>query len=305
MLLTIISPKLQCPKKWLPLQVANSPVNEKKSSKMPLVALLVIVIVLSAGFGYYYLQTSTQISNLNGQNITLSGKLSAANTNLNSDQNQISMLNSNISTLQTNISVNKQDIASLQTSVQSDNNTIGSLNVKALALDENISELKGNLQSEQSQVSSLNTQIGLLQSNQTSDLQQISQIQGQIASDNSSISGLQTQVNSLTGITSMSESTVEFSGKQVTIPQSGYVSVVNFTSSYPGYIVVNAPSASKAAVAETVDQITSSTYSITDTLFTFSYSSTTVILPVGPGQISVIFVDQIGSTTGMTITYYY
>ncbi|HXQ93437.1 MAG TPA: hypothetical protein VN739_10570 [Nitrososphaerales archaeon] len=287
------------------MQVANSPVNEKKGGKLPLVALVVVVIILSAGFGYYYLQASTQISNLNSQNSILTGKLSTANSNLAADQNQISLLNGNISSLQSTISVNNQNIASLRASVQSDNTSIGSLNTKVLALNENISELKGNLDAEKSQVSNLNTQISQLQSNETSDIQQISQLQGQVNTDKTNLNTLQGQVTSLNGITSMSEKTFELTSKQVSIPQNGFLSVLNFTASYPGYILISSTSTGNSTFAESADQVTSTEFSVTTTLFIFSYSTTSVILPVGPGQIYVYYGDHPGSTTNLTITYYY
>lgn len=273
-------------------------IAEKKPSKLPIVALVVVIVILCAGFGYYYTQASSQIANLNT-------KLSVANDNLTSDQHEISVLNSNISTLQSTVSNDVQNIVSLKGTVQSDNSTIASLNAEAIALNENISGLNGNLEAEKSQVTSLNAQISQLQANETSEAQQITALNIQVSNDNYTLSNMQSQVSSLKGITTMSESTVELSDEHVTVPNSQYLSVLNFTASYPGYIVITSTAAGNQSFSEVLDQISLTQYSLTSGFYFLSYSSTSIIIPVGPGQINVYYGDTAGTQTALTITYYY
>ena len=121
--------------------VSDSPKYEKKASIVPIVALLVVVVVLGGAFGYYYMQTASQISSLKNQN---------------------SSLNSQITSIQNEISSDRSQISSLESKIAADNASITTLQAQNSADQSKISSLEANVTAYQSELSSLNNQLSNL-----------------------------------------------------------------------------------------------------------------------------------------------
>jgi hypothetical protein len=277
---------------------------QTKPSKLPVIALTVVVILLAAGFGYYYMQTSSQISNLNNQDTALKGELTTANNNYSTVQSQlvtdgdkISALNSNVTALEAKISTDEDQISTdrsqvniLQSKVASDNTSISSLSTQNTANVALISMLKSNVTSSQSAISSLNLQISGL---------------------NGQVSMLQTKVQNYTSLLSLSVSTSEMSSVMVS-PAADKVTNIGtgFTVSAPGFVLITIAGAYTSSdvilgLNNTLTTVAHSPYAWETSAYYVGNSPYTLLIAVLPGTITpYILTNETGITPSISVTYY-
>ena len=137
----------------------------------------VVLIVLGAVFGYYYLQSSSTISSLNqtvnsraievSQKNTLISNLNATivsnNAKIANDTAKIANLTSTITSLQSQVQADEARINSLLAKNAQENQTIASLNSQIASLNSQIASYQSQVSSLQAQVSQLQAQVGLYQ----------------------------------------------------------------------------------------------------------------------------------------------
>ena len=134
-----------------------------------LVALVIVSVMVSLGFGFYYLQQSSQVSQLQ--------------TKLATDESQISVLSSQATSLQNQINSQASTLQSLSGSQQSRTSSL--------------SQLSSSLQSMQSSLQSLQSQVQTALSSGQANSNQIQQLQLAIQAVNASIATVQTQLSNL------------------------------------------------------------------------------------------------------------
>jgi peptidoglycan hydrolase CwlO-like protein len=275
----------------------DSQVKEKKGSMVPLLAAVVVIVVLGAGFGYYYLQASSQISSLNTQNAGLSSQLSTALDNIGKDNNQIAALTSNVTSLQNQVSNDKSQISSLQGTISSDNASLATLSSQNATNSALIATLRANMTSLQNSVGSLNSQVGSLNS--------------QISSLNSQISTLQGQVNSYSGLLALSSQQVEVSSTTVS-PQLGQLNKIGstFNVQYAGYVIITisgtfTPADVVLAVGNNFSSSIQTHYGYNINVFQPGSTSDSLIFQVVPGQATAyIATNETGISPTVSVVYY-
>ena len=134
-----------------------------------LAALVIVSVVVSLGFGLYYLSQSSQVNQLQ--------------TRLQTDESQLANLNSLVSSLQSQVNSQSSSLASLSQDQQSQTSEL--------------SQLTSQLQGLQSSLGTLEGQVSTLVSGSQADSSQIQTIETEILAINSSISRMQTTINNL------------------------------------------------------------------------------------------------------------
>ena len=188
--------------------------------------------------------------------------------------------------------------------ISKNNNTISSLQSDNTSYKTQIASLQNQLSSANSQISSLQSQLSSGGS-QVSNLQaQISSLQNQLDSATAQVTSLQNQNSSLQSIVSLSQSATK--ANAVTINQSAgaSTSIVTFTASYAGYIVVSGTSTTSNGYITVTDSF--SNYPNYPG-YVFGTGATRTI-PILPGTVTVSFANSNllnGATATITVTYYY
>jgi uncharacterized coiled-coil protein SlyX len=276
----------------------------RQSSRTPIIALVAIVIVLGAAFGFYYIQSSGTISSLNQTTSSQASEISSQSSEIASQTSQIASQatqlaadNAKITNLTSSVYNLQSEVTSLQAQVASDEARITSLVAKNNQANQTIASLN-------SQVTSLNTQI--------------SSLNGQITSDASQISSLQSQVASLQGITGLSEYKTLVTVQLFTTGTTGSVRLTSSVINYAGYIAITVTSASDYANEgwQVRDNYSSSVVSPTyvgivmpaeGEFYPFNSQSETQVCPVVPGTVAVYLAtsDSSAQSATLSVVYYY
>jgi peptidoglycan hydrolase CwlO-like protein len=279
-------------------------VPARQSSRTSIVALVAIVIVLGAAFGFYYIQSSGTISTLNQTTSSQASEISSQSSEISTQASQITSQvaqlgadNAKITNLTSNVSNLQSKVASLQAQVTSDEARITSLIAKNSQANQTIASLS-------SQVSSLNTQI--------------SSLNGQITSDESQVSTLQSQVASLQAMTGLSDYKSLVSAQVFATGTTGDILLTKSVINNAGYIAITVTSASDYAKEGwwVMDNFSSSVNSPTyagiiipgaGMFYPFSSQSETEICPVVSGTIAVYLAtsDTSAQSATLSVVYYY
>jgi len=276
----------------------------KKPSKVPLIALAVVIIVLGATLGYYYIQASSQISSLNSKNSSLQSQLSteeskyaATQTQLGQDSSQISSLNANVSSMEAKISTDDTQIANdqsqvgaLSTKVTSDNASIALLSSQNATDAALISTLRSNVTTFQDDITSLNSQI-------TSLNEQVTKLQATVQNDTSilSLTVAKTEVSSMT--VDPNAFTMTYVGSGFAVVSPGYVLITISGTYKTGDVILG--------INNTLTTIAHSPFSSETIGFGVGSSPYTVLIPVLPGTVTpYIFTNETSITPTVTVMYY-
>ena len=234
----------------------------------PLIALVAVIIVLGAGFGFYYLQSSSTISGLDQK--------------ISSQQGQITADNAKISDL-------NQTIISLQSQVATDESRINSITAKDLQANQTIASLD-------SQVSSLNAQITTYQSQVTSLQNQVCSLQaiGSLTSTEHLVSA-QTFNTGTSGQVTVTTFTAQY---------AGYVLVSVSSASDP---TNEGPEVFLSFSSGVQGDYGSMTIPTQGYFIPFSSSVNALPVPVVPGTVTVYLdtADTTAQTATLTVVYYY
>jgi len=275
-----------------------------KSNRTPIIALVAVVIVLGATFGFYYIQSSGTISSLNQTTSSQASEISSQSSEISSQAS---------------------DISSQATQLATDNAKIGNLTSNVSNLQSQISTLQAQVASDETRITSLvaknsqaNQTIASLNSQVSSDGTQIVSLNGQISSDELQISNLQSQVTSLQGITGLADYKSLAPAQVFTTGTTGNALLVKSTINDAGYISITVTSASDYAnegwwVTENFSSsvVSPSYYGMTmpgtGIFYTFSSQSETEICPVVPGTIAVYLAthDSSPQSATLSVMYYY
>jgi hypothetical protein len=124
-------------------------VSTQSGSKAPLLGVTAVVVILVAGFAYFYVSSSSTINNLQNSTASLGNQVSSLN-------GQVASLNSVTSGQASSISSLNSVTAAQASSVTSLNGAVSSESSSAVSLQATVSALNGH-------VASLNGQVGNLQ----------------------------------------------------------------------------------------------------------------------------------------------
>lgn len=140
-----------------------------------LVALVIVSILVSMGFGFYYLQQTSVVNQLQSKLAT--------------DEAQILSLTNLVSSLQSQVSANSQ----LQSKVNNDESQISSLSNQVSSLG----QLQTSLRSLKSSLESLQSQVQSALSGSETNGNQITQIQSSLRTIQSQVSNIQSSITDL------------------------------------------------------------------------------------------------------------
>ncbi len=165
-----------------------------------LVVLVIVSLIVSMGFGLYYLQQTSEVNQLQTKVSTDENQISSLDsqvsslqvlqTKLTSDEGQISSLDSQISSLQTQLGNQESSLQNVMSGQQSNANTIGQLS-------SSLQSLQSSLQSIQSSLTVVQVQVQGAQNSSQSNANQLAQIQTEIQDANASIVSIVTDLKNL------------------------------------------------------------------------------------------------------------
>jgi peptidoglycan hydrolase CwlO-like protein len=183
----------------------------------PFVITGIVLLIVAAGFIYYYVQASSEISK--------------NNTTISSLQKDVTTYKSLISSLQNDIASYGSQVSSLQNQLASANAQVSPLQNENASLKSQITNLNNELSSANSQITSANSQITSLQS-QNSDLQKI------VSLSKSTIKANQLTINQSAGQeTTVVTFTADYAGyvyvSGTSTTSNGYIHVTDSSSYYP------------------------------------------------------------------------
>jgi len=189
-------------------------------------------VVLAAGFGYYYFESSGTV---NGLNQTISSQ----QTQIDSQVQQLAIDQARISNYTSTISSLRSQVTALQSQVNVDQAKITRLTQQAA--DANMT------------ISSLTSQISTLESNITGLDTQISALNDQIQALNSQLAATQTQVTQLEGTLSVLNSALAASTAQLldsndafSVPAGSQKTLQFTTGANGGFLLIGILSSSSA-----------------------------------------------------------
>jgi flagellar biosynthesis chaperone FliJ len=277
--------------KPVPQSSAGSPPSMPSSASgkgprrwpMPCIAIGTVLLIVIAGFIYYYFYTS-------GLQTQYKNQLSSCNSSLTSTQSQLSSCNSEVSSLQ-------NELADCQSKLTSCNST---LQDEVVSLQSQLSSCDSSLASTRSQLSSCNSSLASTQSQLSSCKAQVTSLQSQLSSANSQIASLQNIVNL---------SASQLKAYQITVnqPADSYTVVTSFSVSYAGYIIVSGTSTTSNGYLAVTDSFPGYPYTVSSVHYAFGTSNSRII-PVLPGTVTVYFGNTnlfSGATATISVTYYY
>lgn len=254
------------------MEVAPGP---KGNRTLP-VALVVALVVVIAAFGYYYVESSGEISALN-QTVTSESQASVSEAS---------------------------QLAAISAQIQKDNGEISALNSTVAADRAQIATLSSGYAAANTTIASLNGQIGALNSQVTADNAQVASLQSQV----SSLQAVASLSDSKAVVQSQSFTTNSSGFVQVasfTAANAGYVAVSVSADSDP----VNDGIAINDVFGSGVNSPDFSGIFIPFAGYFYAFGSvpTILVVPVAPGTADVYLMtaDASAQTSTLTVTYYY
>lgn len=237
-------------------------------SRTPLFALVAVVVILGAAFGFYYFQASGSIASKDQTISSQSSEIASQLAQISADNSQIANLNSQVSS-------DQAMITSLTSGYARANQTIASLN---------------------SQITTLNSQI-------SSDLSQISSLQSQVSSlqiiaaltDSTSLVSSQTFTTNSSGVVLLTTFTAK---------DAGYV-LVSVTSASDAANM--GPEVKMTFASNVQGSYRGMIIPALGFFYSFSQVPDALPIPVTPGTVSVYLVtsDTSAQTATVSVIYYY
>jgi len=240
---------------------------------MTMIASIVIILILVAGFAYYYSVSS--------------GKISALNSTVSDQSNQILGDQSTITQLQGAVSTLQGNVTSLQGSVA---------NLNAM-----VASLQGTISSDQSKLSSLQGQVN-------ADNSTISALKTQISSDVSALANLTAIIDLQQSTVETNAASVTIYGNQSTITP-----FLTFSPNHAGYLLVQVSGATEGYLVDSMQSPSAgnSGGATFESISGLSQSSPGVayfIIPVVPGSGASFALIANAASNGsatVTATFYY
>lgn len=143
-------------------------------------AVIVILVASASILGYFYADTSNELSSKKLQ-------LNVANAQVTSLQSQLTTANSQVTSLQTQLNSANAQVASLQSQLNMANAQVTSLQTQLNTANTQVTSL-------QMQLDTANTQVASLQSQLNTANAQVASLQTQLATANAQIASLQSQL---------------------------------------------------------------------------------------------------------------
>jgi peptidoglycan hydrolase CwlO-like protein len=239
----------------------------------PLIVVGVLLVCLAIGFFFYYSNATSAISTANSLISNLRNQNTATVSQSNLMGDQLTAANSQITTLKSQLAADESQISTIQ----------GQLSTTAAGL----ASTQNQLNTANSQVSSLQGQLGNASSQATS-------LQGQLTSANTQISTLQSQVNSLNAQIQTLQTTINnnqsststqlISGLNITQNPGQQSLLTSFNATTSGYLNVTGYSSSVTGYIRTIN-----TNYGASTNYTLGTASSTVMIPIQTGTVSIYF----------------
>jgi cell division protein FtsB len=260
------------PQPHLPSQATGT---RAASSRTMIIAFVVVILVLAAGFGYYFVTASGQISSLNQTLTSQSEKISAQAAEIASDTSRISALNASVTSLNAKVVQDQAAIASLTAGFTQANQTIASL-------DDQITTLQTTIASDNAQIATLQAQVSMLTA--------ITQLENSV-----------TEAGPSSYSTSGTGSVVTF-----TATYAGYVSVTMTVASDYANEGINMNDTYSSSVGAPSYW---SYYDYPQSGYFWAFGSVpyTMVFPVVPGTVTVYLFssDLTAQTATLMVNYYY
>ena len=268
-----------------------------KQGRTVVFALIAVVVVLGAAFGFYYVQSSGTIGSRDQTISSQSAQLSSDAAQITTDEGMVTNLTSTV--------------ASLRQTVAADNSQIASLNARIASLTAGYTKANGTITSLDSQISALNSQVSSLNV-------QVSTLNSQITSDTSQITALQAQVSSLQAIAQLSSNQALVKSQLFVTNSSGLSKLDAFTAQYAGYVLIVSTASSDANhtgcfvdMSFGANVISPEFGGITipggGGFFIFFTNPSALVFPVTPGTVTVYLAtaDATPQNATLSITYVY
>jgi len=251
-----------------------------KNGGLIVLASVVIVAILIVSFGLLYVTESGRISALNSS-------VGSQQTVINGGQSTISQLSQAVSSLQSQASTLQGQVFTLQGNVSSYQNLVGMLKATITADEAKIATLQGDLSTDNATISSLN---------------------GQIATANQMIANLTSNVNLKITSSLLSGHTATITGNTTAVSP-----FLTFSPGYAGYLLVQVSNANEAFLVESNQLPTASNsqgaiFESVTGLNATSPGVTYFIIPLVPGTgDSFALVSNYASsgTAVVSATYFY
>ena len=140
------------------MQPPPGPRTERRGT---VIGLVVALVVLGAGSGYYYVQSSGTMSSQGRTISTQSGQLANDAAQISADEGKVANLTSTVASLRGTVASDEAKIAALENGYTAANGSIATLNGQVTALISQISSDNAQIASLQSQITSLQATASL------------------------------------------------------------------------------------------------------------------------------------------------
>ena len=255
---------------------------------MPLLASVVVIVILAAGLGYFYVTSTQTEASLNSSITSQRGQLDAQGSTISSESSAINSQSAVINSLQGNVTAYKALVASLHSLISSDKAEVSALTAKLSTANATIASDAAAIMSENATLTTLKSQLTLA----------------------SSIEANYTNIISLSYAKSL------VSGQSVTIYGTTHPSTEPFTTFSPnfaGYVIVTVASATQTYLLNsTAKPANLNLNGVFESLVFLAPSSSTsvnyFIVPISPGtenSFALLTNSATDGTATVTATYYY
>jgi hypothetical protein len=251
---------------------------------IPLLFTLGILIIVLGLFAYYYSQAS--------------GNIASGDSTISQQASQISSLDTQLASVNSQLSTSQEQLTTASAQLESSKSQVAFLQLQASQLQTRLADLNSQIGTLQDQLSVADSDISTLQSQLTAANAQSASLQSQLTSANSQIATLQS-------IAGLSLSSAQASSVSVLQPAGGTSTVVSFSASYAGYVVVSGTSSTANGYIRVTDSYSGYPYNTYDHAFG---TGATLTIPVLPGTVTVIFgnTNLTGTATAtISVVYYY
>ncbi len=203
--------------------------------------MILIIVALAAGFGYYYYESSGTINGLNQTVSSQQSQLSEEMTQLAVAQEKVSNLTKTVSTL-------NSEVVSLQSMVNADEAQIATLTLHGTQANTTIGSLTAQISTLDSNITSLNAQIAGLNN-------QIAGLNSQIASEEGVVSQLQSTIRVVNSALGSSTAQLVYSNDSFSVGAGGMKSLTFSSTSAGGFVVVGVISSTSGNTTITIKSV--------------------------------------------------
>lgn len=269
---------------------------------IPFLVVSIVLVITLTWFGVYYVQASSamaadkvNISNLSNNNTALQSQLASANSHIATLNDQLKAANEQFTAQGQQLTASKAESANLTAQLTASKSQATSLKGQLEQANTQITGLTNQAISLQGQLQTANTTITDLQA-------QVSTLQTNLNAANSQVNTLTSQVSTLQTITNLAAST-PLASATVVGPTTTNVTAVSFAPAYAGYLSISGSSNSTSGLIRVTDTFLN--YSNSGITYAFGTSATTLVIPILPGTVNIIFDAGGGPQASATITATY